>query len=67
MSDRIRWHNLYVLAWCTLDDFACSYAERIENPLPDQQKALLRRAREHARATGHRVSIERGQLAGAEA
>lgn len=63
MSDRIRWLNAWVNADCALANPPCSYAERIEEPTPDQQKAFVRRARQHALRTGHYVSIERGQTA----
>jgi hypothetical protein len=67
VNDRIHWHNLYVLAWCAVDDTSCGYAERVEDPTPDQQNALVRHARAHARQTDHRVSLERGQLSDVEA
>lgn len=69
MNERVRFITLYVHALCVDGPTAgalCWY-ERIESPMPGQQKTLVRRARQHARATGHRVSIERGQSAGIEA
>lgn len=67
MPERIHWSTVYVQAVCAIHSPGCDYHERIEDPTPDQQKRLIRRAREHARRAGHhQVSIERGQCAGVE-
>lgn len=58
MSDRIRWFTDWVAIHCS----DCDLSERVEKPTPDQQKALLRRGRQHALGTGHQLSVERGQL-----
>lgn len=67
MSERIRWHSVYVLAVCAIHNPGCEYFERVEDPTPDRQKLVIRRAREHALRTGHYVSVERGQITGVQA